>query len=279
MIGSVSPKKLWCVVTTSCLPWMLGIVCTVGCIATLTAQTPPNLACEAASIKPNNSTSLGRRFGVPGDRFVATNETLWQLIAVAYGASDVLPQPLADYQISGGPRRINSDRFDVVAKRAADLRARRDRRDRTLGPKLRRSEFGNPTLRGNPNNPPIPLATFGTPACDVAGGARCSPGLDVAGVFKGGAMTTTELTVYLAKWLDRPVLDRTGLAATFDVEFQFSPEGLPGAPTEPPGVERPPSEGPSIFTAVREQLGLKLESTKGAVDVLVIDQADKPTKD
>jgi uncharacterized protein (TIGR03435 family) len=301
--------------TKSYLPWMLGVVCAVGCIATLTAQTSPNLAFEAASIKPNNSTSLGRRFGVPGDRFVATNETLWQLIAVAYGAPGVLPQPLADYQISGGPKWINSDRFDVVAKAVGDvvrgtegtrrkqlmlrtLLAERfklevhhetkelpiyalvvDRRDRTLGPKLRRSELGSPALRGNPNNPPIPLPAFGTPACDAAGGAGCSPGLGIAGVFKGGAMTTTELTVYLAKWLDRTVLDRTGLTAAFDVELQFSPEGLRGAPTGPPGVERPPSEGSSIFTAVREQLGLKLESTKGSVDVLVIDHADKPTKD
>jgi len=64
-----------------------------------------------------------------------------------------------------------------------------------------------------------------------------------------------------------------------DVELQFSTEGLPGAPTGPPGVERPPSEGPSIFTAVQDQLGHKLESTKGPVDVLVIDHVERPTPD
>jgi len=62
------------------------------------------------------------------------------------------------------------------------------------------------------------------------------------------------------------------------VELQFSSEGLPG-PTPPPGVERPANENPSIFTAVQDQLGLKLESTKGLVDVLVIDPAEKPTPD
>jgi uncharacterized protein (TIGR03435 family) len=294
---------------------MLGIICVAGLVDTLTAQTSPSLAFEAASIKPNNSTSLGRRFGVPGDRFVATNETLWQLIAVAYGAPGLLPQPLADYQISGGPKWIDSDRFDVEAKAAGDVvrgtegtrrkqlmlqtllaqrfklavhHERKDmpvyalvlaRRDRRLGPKLRRSELDTAAVRGNPNNPPIPLPTFGTPACDAAGGARCSPGLGFGGVFKGGAMTTTELTVYLSRWLDRTVIDRTGLTGAFDVEFQFSSDGLPGAPTGPPGVERPPSDGPSIFTAVQEQLGLKLESTRGPVDILVIDHAEKPTED
>jgi uncharacterized protein (TIGR03435 family) len=296
--------------------WILGIVYTFGIVHTLTAQTSPSsLEFEAASIKPNNSTSLGRRFGVPGDRFVATNETVWQLIAVAYGTPGLLPQPLANYQLSGGPKWINADRFDVEAKAAGDvvrgtegtrrkqlmlqtLLAQRfnlavhhemkdmpvyalvlARRDQKLGPKLRRSEVDSAALRGNPNNPPIPLPTFGTPGCDAAGGARCSPGLDIAGVFKGNAMTMTQLTPYFSRWLDRAVWDRTGLTGTFDVELQFSSEGLPGAPTGPPGVERPPSEGPSIFTGVQEQLGLQLKSTRGPVDVLVIDHVERPTED
>jgi uncharacterized protein (TIGR03435 family) len=103
--------------------------------------------------------------------------------------------------------------------------------------------------------------------------------LGIAGVFKESAMTTTELTIYLSRWLDRTVSDRTGLKGAFDVELQFSTEGLLGVPSGPPGVERPPSEGPSIFTAAQEQLGLKLESTKGPVDVLVIEHAEKPAKD
>jgi uncharacterized protein (TIGR03435 family) len=300
--------------TKSHVPVAVAVLCAAGIVHTLAAQTSSSLAFEAASIKPNNSSSLGRRFGNPSDRFVATNQTLWALIAVAYGAPGFLQQPLADYQISGGPKWINSDRFDVEAKAAGDvvrgsvgtrrkqlmlqtLLAQRfklavhhemkdmpvyalvlARRDRTFGPKLRRSELDSAALRGNPNNPPIPLPTFGTPACDAAGGARCSPGLGIGGVFKGGAMTTTELTVYFSRWLDRTVLDRTGLSGAFDVELQFTTEGLPGVPTGPPGVERPPSEGPSIFTAVQEQLGLKLESTRGPVDVLVIDHAEKPTE-
>ncbi len=283
--------------TKSHVSLAFAIVFTAGIVHTLTAQTFSTLAFEAASIKPNNSTALGRRFGVPGDRFVATNETLRVLVT-----------------ISGGPKWIDSDRYDVLAKAAGDvvrgtegtrrkqlmlqtLLAQRfklavhhemknmpvyalvpARRDKTLGPKLHRSEVEPAALRGRAGNPPTLRPSFGSPACEAAG-ALCSPGLSIAGVFKGGALTMVELTAYLSRWFDRAVLDRTGLTGAYDVEFQFSTEGLPGAPTGPPGVERPPSEGPSIFTALQEQLGLKLESTRGPVDVLIIDHAEKPTED
>ncbi len=75
------------------------------------------------------------------------------------------------------------------------------------------------------------------------------------------------------------IVDRTGLDGLFDLDLDFQPEqtvqGPPGAP--PPGAGDPNS--PSIFTAVQEQLGLKLESTKGPVDVLVIDHVERPTAD
>jgi uncharacterized protein (TIGR03435 family) len=278
-----------------------------------TAQTS-SLEFEAASIKPNRSTSLRRSVGSRGDRFLATNVPLHELIAVAYGEPGPLPQPLPDYKISGGPKWINSDRFDVEAKAAGDvvtgtqgtrrkqlmlqtLLAQRfrlsvhhetnqlpiyalviARRDRALGPKLRRPEIDCAALRRNANTPSTAPLTFGTPAFDAAGGVPCfNSGLNVNGTFRGVGMTMPELTVPLSKWLDRAVSDRTGLTGAFDVELQFSLEGLPGVPAGPPGVERPPNDNPSIFTAVQEQLGLKLESTKGPIDVLVIDHAERLT--
>jgi uncharacterized protein (TIGR03435 family) len=78
----------------------------------------------------------------------------------------------------------------------------------------------------------------------------------------------------------RPIVDRTGLDGLFDLDLDFQPEqivqGPPGAPP-PPGAGDPNS--PSIFTAVQEQLGLKLEATKGPVNVLIIDHVDRPTAD
>jgi uncharacterized protein (TIGR03435 family) len=289
----------------------VAVLCVVGVVHTLAAQTSPSPAFEAASVKPNNSTPLGRRFGVPGDRFVATNETLWTLVAVAYGEPGFLPQPLANYQIAGGPNWINSDRFDVEAKAAGDVvrgtegtrrkqlmlqtllaqrfklavhHETRDmpvyalvpaRRDRMLGPKLRRTDVDCVALRRSPNYRPGPV--FGTPAFDPANHDVCGAGVSIAGILKGG-MTMADMAVTFSRWMDKAILDRTGLTGTFDVELQFSSEGLPGAPGPPPGVERPPNDNPSIFTAVQEQLGLKLESTRGPVDILVIDHAEKPTE-
>ena len=83
----------------------------------------------------------------------------------------------------------------------------------------------------------------------------------------------------LSRLSNRPVVDRTGLPGSFDVDLQFNPEGLAGF--APPGVDRPAAvnERPSIFTALQEQLGLKLESMRGPVDVLVIDSAERPGPD
>jgi bla regulator protein blaR1 len=81
------------------------------------------------------------------------------------------------------------------------------------------------------------------------------------------------------------VLDRTGLKGNFDLKLQWTPDpgefaGMPAGPP-PPGVEGPPPpdpNGPSIFTAVQEQLGLRLESQKGPVDLIVIDRGEKPSE-
>jgi uncharacterized protein (TIGR03435 family) len=79
------------------------------------------------------------------------------------------------------------------------------------------------------------------------------------------------------------VVDRTGLTGSFDLDLQWTPDQMPqGREDRPPGAPPLPAidpNGPSIFTAVQEQLGLKLESTKGPVDVLVIDRVEHPTED
>lgn len=80
----------------------------------------------------------------------------------------------------------------------------------------------------------------------------------------------------------RTVIDRTGLTGDYLVELQWTPDQMPaGRGDLPPGVQLPPIDpnGPSIFTAVQEQLGLKLESTRAPIDVLVIDHVEPPTED
>jgi uncharacterized protein (TIGR03435 family) len=93
------------------------------------------------------------------------------------------------------------------------------------------------------------------------------------------------LTNALSNQLGRPVLDRTGLKGNFDFKLEWTPEpGQSGGPfsgVPPPGVDVPPPpdpNGPSVFTAVQEQLGLRLESQKGPVEILVIDRVEKPSE-
>jgi len=90
-------------------------------------------------------------------------------------------------------------------------------------------------------------------------------------LMEGGRVTVSELARVLAIPLGRPVVDRTSLNNAYDIRLQFS-DALSGATPAPEDVT---SSG--IFTAIQEQLGLKLESAKAPVDVLVIDHIDRPS--
>jgi uncharacterized protein (TIGR03435 family) len=77
--------------------------------------------------------------------------------------------------------------------------------------------------------------------------------------------------------LNRLVVDRTGLEGTYDVELRFTPESIPDVAS--PGLPAIDANGPSIFAAVQEQLGLKLDAQRGPVEVLVIDRVERPAPD
>ena len=96
----------------------------------------------------------------------------------------------------------------------------------------------------------------------------------------GGGVMLPQLANTLSPFVNRIVMDRTGLTGGFDVDLQWLPD-LQGRGTPPAGAPAPAidPDSPSIFTALQEQLGLKLESTKGPVNVLVIDHVEQPTED
>jgi uncharacterized protein (TIGR03435 family) len=94
-----------------------------------------------------------------------------------------------------------------------------------------------------------------------------------------GGVTMDDLARNVSNFAGRMTLNRTGLQGRFDLELEFTPDQLPPEGTLPPGLPKPPVDGPSLFTAMQEQLGLKLDSQRGPVDVLVIDSADRPTPD
>jgi len=100
-----------------------------------------------------------------------------------------------------------------------------------------------------------------------------------------GGQTMSALAQTLSRFAGGIVVDKTGLTGTYDIELSYAPSpGInPTGRDLPPQAAPPPppvnSDAPSIFAAVQEQLGLKLEATKGQVDVLVIDSAEKPVAD
>jgi uncharacterized protein (TIGR03435 family) len=96
------------------------------------------------------------------------------------------------------------------------------------------------------------------------------------GTFSAGGLTLPNLVRMLSSTVERVVRDRTGLTGTFDVELRWAPDRV--APGDAVSAS-PLDDQPSIFTAVQEQLGLRLESTKEAMDVVVIDGAMHPTPD
>src|SRR5262249_16378219 len=127
--------------------------------------------------------------------------------------------------------------------------------------------------RGRGGAPPAPPQPGERPSC----GLRLGPGN-----LSGGGVSIAQLSTTLSQFVQRVVADRPGLPANFDLALPWPPDQPPqGRGEPPPGVQLPPIDpnGPSIFTAVQEQLGLKLDSQRGPVDVLVIDHVEPPTDD
>jgi uncharacterized protein (TIGR03435 family) len=278
-------------------------------VQTQTTDTLP--AFEAASIKPSDPAAQGqfvRR--QPGGRFSTSNMPLRALVGIAY--------QLQDFQLDNVPDWAGSERYDITAKFPGDppptppgtaddmmlalrhlladrfnLRVHLDAKDLPiyalvrsrpdrLGAHLEKSTLDCQALMqgqlaaaragGPPPQPPPPDAS-GRPACGIRGGF---------GTLAGNGFPLSQLANVLSQLLRRTVVDRTGLEGAWAFDLKFTPDSSqlpPGAP--PPGVNipAPDPDSPSIFTAVEEQLGLKLDSTRGPVDVLVVDRLERPTVD
>ena len=265
-------------------------------VRVLAGQT---LAFDAASVKPNKSGDWRKQIGpAPGGRFASTNTPLRDLIAFAYGVS----QDNSSFRIAG-PKWIDDDRFDVVANvmgtwtpeqmremvrtLLADrfkLSAHSESRElptyalvvassRPL--QVRRSQVDQALCDARraaiQRREPVPPPQSGAPPV-------CGTGRVVPGTITAIGQTMTSLTSSLSRFVDRAVADRTNLVGLFDFELKWTPDVLPQLPPDAPPLNIDPN-GPSIFTALQEQLGLKLESTRGPVDVVVIDRVQRPTED
>jgi bla regulator protein BlaR1 len=246
------------------------------------AQPPPSF--EVATIKPTASPGAGRLFNLPSaGRLAATNVSLLDLIRFAYSTG-------GNIEITGGPNWLDRDRFDMVAQ-AQGSPAMSEMRDmlQTLlkerfALKVHSDSKGDSVYRlvmaRNDNKPGPGLKPF--KACEGPAapsdpkmprcGARISPN---GMVLRGASMAhlANMLSIPLTN-LGRPVVDQTGLTGEFDIDFDFQFR-VPGPNGEAAPVD-PLNEGPSLFTALQEQLGLKLEPSRGLIEMLVIDSAEKP---
>jgi uncharacterized protein (TIGR03435 family) len=245
----------------------------VSFCATLFAQQaagPPSF--EAASIKPSQDPpgSVAGIFETTG-RINAKNVTLKRCVRGAYE----VPEP----QVIGGPKWVDEDRYYIEAKAtvpAGDhelmlmLQTLLADRFKLV---LHREQRAIPGYR-------LVLGKGGLKA-QASAPDRGSVGHSRRGRIEAQGYTMAQLALHLAELLRQPVMDATGVAGKFDLNLEWTPDDMQAKP--PSADQRPVNApesvaGPSIFAALQEQLGLKLESGKVPAEVVVIDAAEKPSE-
>jgi uncharacterized protein (TIGR03435 family) len=236
--------------------------------------TPASPTFEVASIKPGDPNATNVRVNIaPGGKFTATNATVRMLVRQAFD--------LRDSQISGGPKWLDTDRFDIEAKPADGVNIPSGPgAGEVLSPMLRSllmERFGLTFHHETREESVYQLVVDkGGSKLKATRPRKGGPqGLRAArGRLTGMAAPVSMLANNLWQQLGRLVLDKTGLKDTYDFTLEYAPDPGGAVVTDANPADAPL---PSIFTALQEQLGLKLESARGPVEILVIDHADKPT--
>jgi bla regulator protein BlaR1 len=286
------PKSL--PLSPAALPLLLALA--VGAIAIVSLHAAPQDAqpvFDVASIKRDVS-------GEPGGMFTLVpachleRMTLRELVIFAYR--------VRDFQVAGGPGWVDSERYNIDA-RVEGSPASFNQEYVTLQSRrlqtLLRDRF-NLTIHRETKEFPVYELTVAkggpkllTPNCvqrepgdfTVAPGKYCGliAGSLASGRLQASSTTMANLARFLSSMLSRTVVDKTGITGEFDLHLTFTP-GRPSVRSPDVAGPRPadgvaaPDLGPSIFTAIQEQLGLKLESAKGPVEILVIDRAERPSE-
>ncbi len=243
----------------------------------VSAQQPTDakepFAFDVASVKPTPPEGRGGIVHQPpgGQSYEGIGASLRIIMTVAY--------TVTDRQIAGGPDWINSDRWNIEAK--ADRRGTSDELHAALAALL--EERFKLKIRHETRELPVYILTVDKkgskmPLHDPTD-LKHEPIGGGPGGLSGENVTMNYFAFFLSRILDLNVIDRTQLPDHYDVKFNFVPDKVAlGRAGGPEGGATPVvPEGPDIFTALREQLGLRLEKGKGPVDYLVIEHAEKPS--
>jgi uncharacterized protein (TIGR03435 family) len=242
-----------------CALLVLGFCASVG----FTQPSGPQF--EVASIKPSKGEPRGVWNEGSHERLRMLDMTLKEIIAESYNVKD--------YMVSG-PAWIDTERFELIAKispETAKLPTRqRDEQMRLMSQRLLAERFQLVLHRGEKEMQVYALTL-------AKGGLKTEPGPPSGdwvrmtggrGRLNGKEVPIAQLLANLGDILHRPVVNETGSSGSFTVTLEWAPEENGAAA----------SDKPSLFTAIQEQMGMKLESVKRPIEVLIVDRAERPTE-
>jgi uncharacterized protein (TIGR03435 family) len=247
----------------------LLILVAVLCLPLVAQQPAPTF--DVVSVKPNKSGETALRLDVqPGGRLLAVNMPLKQFIRAAY--------TLQLYQIEAAPSWVDSERFDIIALTDGDLTAPIVWKPGEYAPMqlmmqslladrfkmvarlVEREAQGYALVL-------VPARTGSLRPAHVRCAADC--GMKIAsGSVSARDVPLPQFAELLSQLTGRRVIDSTGLSGTFDFDAKWAPES-----------QQALSDAPSLFTALQEQLGLRLDSSRVPTPMLIIDRIERPTPD
>jgi uncharacterized protein (TIGR03435 family) len=257
---------------------------------TTTAPAPP-YEFDTASIKPNKSNVFTFRPGFTPDGYRASNLSVKYLIQLAYGVQD--------YRLSGLTDWLDAEHYDIEAKMdpsvadalsklpSAQLELSRQQMLQSLlaerfNLKIHRESKEGPVyfLTIGKNGPKLQDAKTDNALAVNADGTPARYRIQIGPESKTYAWSTSmkSLADFLARQVSRPVVDKTGLTGIYDFTLDWVPEAPPtSSPDAANGVTLPGVPGASLFSALQQQLGLKLDPGKSPIEIIVIDHVERPS--
>lgn len=222
---------------------------------------------EVVSVKPSKAADNSSQTNSNQGRYTASNETLRNMILMAYG--------IRDYQLEG-PDWLRSERYDVAAKFPEALP--RDREKYRAGLQAMMQQMLTARFKLATHREQKVMSVYGLVVGKNGIRFKQAPDGDSHNQnssnnhYKATSTDMASLAAFLSRRMDQPVLDMTGLSGFFDMELNWVPEARSSVENK---SDADAPSGPTLTQAIQEQLGLKLEARKAPIEILVVDRAEK----